>query len=51
MIDDEEVKTDAHTEDGMWTANIYEKNETYTLEVRCVSVFNTYFYSLKHTLN
>ena len=32
-LDDVNVEADAHSEGGLWTANIYDKNETYTLEV------------------
>ncbi|CAG5128770.1 unnamed protein product, partial [Candidula unifasciata] len=32
LADDENVKADAHTEDGFWTASIYDKEDVYTLE-------------------
>ncbi|XP_035829018.1 ADAM 17-like protease, partial [Aplysia californica] len=32
LSEDEDVKTDALAEEGLWTANIYDKNDTYTLE-------------------
>ncbi|RUS81467.1 hypothetical protein EGW08_010765, partial [Elysia chlorotica] len=32
LAGDESVKADAFMEDGIWTANIYDKDEIYTLE-------------------